>query len=232
MQKPQVFLLPFAGGNCYSYDFLRQYLGGYEFVPLELPGRGKRVKEKLIHDFDGAATDMFNQVLGSLKTTDFVLYGHSLGAVLALTVTHLLEQVNKPPLCMVVSGNPGPGIKDYSNKHTLPKEAFVTELKNMGGFPLEFFHVEDLFNFFEPILRADFALANGDSFNSAAKVHIPVYAAIGSREEFAKDINNWKQYTSSLFKGEILEGDHFFIHHHAKRIAEIIRTSFVAINHF
>ena len=49
--KPQLFLLHFAGGNKYSFNFLKKYLeSAFELVSIELPGRGDRMSEKLITD--------------------------------------------------------------------------------------------------------------------------------------------------------------------------------------
>lgn len=56
--KPQLFLLHFADGNCYSFLFLREYLEqDFELHFLELPGRGKRLLEPLVHTLDEAVSD-------------------------------------------------------------------------------------------------------------------------------------------------------------------------------
>ncbi len=52
MKKTQLFLLHFAGGNYYSFRFMFPQLNEFEIIPVELPGRGKRMKENLLKDFD------------------------------------------------------------------------------------------------------------------------------------------------------------------------------------
>jgi external thioesterase TEII len=47
MEKPQLFLLHFAGGSCYSFQFMLPYLKDFNVLPIELPGRGRRIKESL-----------------------------------------------------------------------------------------------------------------------------------------------------------------------------------------
>src|SRR5580704_9150976 len=92
MSKPQLFLLPFAGGDSYSFQFLRKYLSPFEFIPLELPGRGRRLSEKLLVDFEAASDDFCQQVMKCVRPECFLLYGHSMGSLLALSIAGALEQ--------------------------------------------------------------------------------------------------------------------------------------------
>lgn len=217
----------FAGGNRYSFDFIRPYMEGVEVVPTELPGRGKRVHERLLHDVDEAVDDLCSQVIRHLNAAGFLLYGHSLGAMLALKLADKLERIGQPPVHVLVSGNPGPGIEDHSEKSTLSKEALRKELKTLGRFPAGFFQVDELFDFYEPILRADFALAKGDNCRPVRPLSAPIYAMAGSEEGAARHLDNWKQFTTSCFRSEIFPGDHFFIHEHPQRIATIIKACLI-----
>jgi len=128
----------FAGGNRYSFQFLAPYLKDFEFIPLELPGRGKRVGEPLLKDFDLAALDLYNQVIEKLHRQDFLIYGHSMGAYLALRIANMLEKAGRPPACLLVSGNAGPGTRERQDIHMLDPEDFIVELRKMGGMPQEF----------------------------------------------------------------------------------------------
>src|SRR5262249_8544650 len=110
MKRPQLFLLHFAGGNCYSFQFIMPLLQRFEIIPLELPGRGRRMKESLLKDFDLAAQDIYHQLTGKLTSASFIIYGHSMGAYLALRVANMLEKAGKFPAFVIVSGNAGPGI--------------------------------------------------------------------------------------------------------------------------
>jgi external thioesterase TEII len=224
--KPQLYLLHFAGGNSYSFQFLKPYFDQYDFIPLELPGRGKRMREPLLRDFEAAADDIFRQIDNSLKDSPFLIYGHSMGAYLGLRVAGRLEMKGRVPMCLVVSGNAGPGADEDVIRHLLEKDEFRAELKKLGGVPREFFNNEDLLDFFEPILRADFELNEKIDFTSLPPVHAPVYAIMGDKEPTAGRIDNWKNYTVTDASTEILPGDHFFIYDHAKRLAEIITACF------
>ena len=222
---PQLFLLHFAGGNRYSYDFMRPYLSEFEFIPIELPGRGKRTREKLLYDFNLAAQDLFRQVSARRTTCDFILYGHSLGAIMALKLAGMFEQIRMPPLYIVVTGNAGPGIGDDDGHQPLDKVRFKEELKSLGGVSELFLQTEDAYDFYYPILKADFELAKGPAFSSVPPVNAPVYALAGREEAAAHHIDNWKNFTLSYSYTEVLPGNHFFIYEHTSRIASIIKKA-------
>ena len=226
-KKPQLFLFHFAGGNTYSYNFLIPALSFYfQAYALELPGRGKRMGETLIKDCSLACNDLYHQLKSILNASEYLIYGHSMGATLALLVTEKMEQELQAPLHLVVSGNLGPGIKDKC-RYNMPTELFRQELKILGGIPNEFFENEELYTFYEPILRADFEVLEKDYLSLVHhKIKTPIYAIMGTEEEGAKDIDNWKNYTSGLYQGKLLSGDHFFIHQHPKTLATIIKNCY------
>ncbi len=230
MNKPQLFLLHFAGGNYYSFDFLKPHLADWQVVPLELPGRGKRMQEDLLSNFELAANDLYDQLVKKITTPGFVIYGHSMGAYLGLRVANRLQATGKPPAYLVVSGNPGPGIKDPKRRYLMDQQDFRAELTRLGGIPDELLENEELFNYFEPILRADFEIAENSHLDQESPVQCPLFAMMGSREEKADQIANWGRFTQSTFGHEILEGDHFFIYKHPQRLAAILKNCGQAIS--
>ena len=229
MRKPQLFLFHFAGGNCYSFRFLTPLLPDYEVITLELPGRGKRMNEPLLDDFDEAAKDLYDQVVDHLTTPEFLIYGHSMGAYLTLRVANMLEKAGRYPVRIIVSGNPGPGIQpeDKKKRYLLNREEFIEELKILGGLPAEVLEHEELFNFFEPVLRADFRIVEVNELANDPPVRAPIYALMGNEEEQVTEIDNWARFTTGYFQSAILEGNHFFIHRHPARLADIISTCVV-----
>lgn len=231
--KPQLFLIHFAGGNCYSFQFMKAELSAFEVIPVELPGRGKRMQESLLLEFDAAAADVYAQVLKHLRAPVFVIYGHSMGAYLALRVTNMLEKKGLYAAALVASGNAGPGIRESGHvmRHLMPHEEFITELRSIGGVPDELLINEELFSFYEPVLRADFRISETSNMNGEPAVSCPVYALMGTEEEQTEKITNWANYTNAGFRHEILEGNHFFIHRHSSRIAAVITGCLFTPNH-
>ncbi|MGJ1506277.1 MULTISPECIES: thioesterase II family protein [Sphingobacterium] len=221
----QIFLIHFAGGSFYSFDFLKPYLTNHEFIPIELPGRGKRIKEQLITDFSLAATDLCKQVEKHVEGKDFIIYGHSMGAYLSLKVASILETKGLKPKSIIVSGNIGPVKKD-SNKfrHLLSDQELLLELKEIGSESASHFTNKEYREFFLPILRSDFQVAEKNNPSDFDVVSIPIIALMGNKEHFNEKIDNWKSYTSSEFSWHIMQGGHFFIYNAAKEIAKLMNT--------
>jgi external thioesterase TEII len=224
--KSQLFLLHFAGGNCYSLQRIAPYLKDFDVILPELPGRGKRMNECLLRDFDLAVLDLYEQITRKLTAADFLIYGHSMGAYLAIGVANLLEQAGKTPACLTVSGNAGPGIRTRQDLYPLEREDFIRELRKLGGLSNEILEDIELFDIFEPILRADFELIEKNISRNILPTKAPLFAMMGSREENVNDISNWGKFTTSYFDYEILEGNHFFIFKHPERIAYNIQRNY------
>jgi surfactin synthase thioesterase subunit len=222
--KPALFLLHFAGGSSYSFQFLKPYLlDEFQVIPLELPGRGSRIKEGLIRDFDEACRDICKQANMRLKSDAFLIYGHSMGAIIGLKLASELEHEGRNPLQLIVSGNSGPKEERGSAKiHLMEKEDFRQALKEMGGMPDEVLLNDELFAYYEPILRADFEVLEKEE-PSFEPIKCPIYAVMGTGEKNFDRIGNWKHYTQSCFEYKGFHGDHFFIFEHAAEIAAIIK---------
>lgn len=223
--NPQLFLLHFGGGNCYSYHFLRPYLPNhFDFLPLELPGRGKRIKEELVSIESQAIEDLVSQIISLRNNQPYIIFGHSMGATLGLRVTKKLEEAGDPPKRLIVSGNAGPGTGEDKRRSEMDDKELKEELKTLGGVQDEVLDNEDLFDFFAPIMRSDFRLLeNSEKLSPGYKLTSSITAIMGDNEETSEEIENWKNFTSGDFKSYLFSGNHFFIHDHPNELAQIIK---------
>jgi external thioesterase TEII len=224
----QLFLLHFAGGNCYSYDFLlKKIKAKIDCYALELPGRGKRYHESIITNKEEAIQDYIFQIQQKRNGEPYILYGHSMGASLGFYVTQKMEEIKDPPELFIATGNPGPGIKykkhnEKQKRYQLNNLEFKDYLKELGGIPKEILMNEELFNFFSPIIRSDFQIIEENNTIPTERIATPIYALMGNQEEKVGEIHNWEKYTRTELYVEILEGNHFFIYNHQDKLIEII----------
>jgi surfactin synthase thioesterase subunit len=221
----QLFLIHYAGGNRYSFNFLKPYLAGLNVVALELPGRGKRMNEELLLDIELAAATLCNQILQHLKADNYIIYGHSLGAYLGLKVAGMLARIGKPAKQLVVSGNAGPGVREKKSLHLLNDNEFIIELQKLGGMPDGFIDHLELMDIFLPILKKDFELIETSNLDSIPPVNIPIFAMMGTEEETVSEISNWKRFTTNMFSFKVFPGGHFFIFDYPEQIATIIKST-------
>ena len=224
--KYQLFLLHFAGGSIYSFDFLKKYLkSNIEFIPLELPGRGKRFSERLLKNKKEAIEDYVAQIKTLRNNKPYLIFGHSMGATLGLSVAEKMEKNGDLPEALIVSGNPGPGIpkEDNTKRYLLEDTEFKIVLKDLGGIPDEVLENDELYDFFSPIIRADFEVLENDNFSEEGIViNTPLYAMMGDVEETSDKIENWKNFTNDDFQFKILKGNHFFINEHTQELVKVI----------
>lgn len=226
-QKTQLFLLHFAGGSCYSFDFLKNDIqNNFDCHALELPGRGRRNQESHLFKKEDAVHDYVSQIKRLRKSNlPYLIYGHSMGATLGLSVTKKMEEEADSPTMLLVSGNAGPGV--YVNdieRHTLNDTEFKKELRSLGGVPEQILEDEDLYNYFSPIMRADFQILEKDKhFEAGLILNTPIFAIMGDEEKTVSEIENWKTYTNRQFDYKVVPGNHFFIHRQVKALAKIIK---------
>src|SRR5215213_3277321 len=91
MEKIYCFCLPFAGGSRYSYRNYEETGSSFlQIIPLEYPGRGARIKEPLVSNIDFLVQDLYRQIEGLAGSRKYIIYGHSMGGLLAcLLVRHI-----------------------------------------------------------------------------------------------------------------------------------------------
>lgn len=226
--RKQLFLLHFAGGNCYSYQFLIPHLTQhFDCFPLELPGRGKRIREQLIKDREAAVADYVSQIKALNNGEPYVIYGHSMGATLGIEIASILSEMGNPPEKLVVSGNPGPGVSDPKMRYIMDDSSLKEELLSLGGVPVEVLENEDLFGFYKPIIMADFEVIEkkNASFTTCNLSQTPIIAAMGEEEDDVAKIDNWSRFTQATFQSKIFAGNHFFILDHPTSLANLIIQS-------
>ena len=226
--KPQLFILHHAGGNCYSYQFLMPFVTEhFDVIATELPGRGKRVLEPLITTRDEAMLDLAMLIKGKLNGQPYITYGHSMGAMLTPGVVNMLTRTGAPPVACIVTGCSTPVIPEGLVRHLLPQDELGLVLRDMGGVPDEFFHSPELVAFFEPIVRADFKIAEtATAAEDIPVISSPIHNIMGTEEFFLDKVQEWQNFTTGEFTHEQMEGAHFFIHNHPKELGARIKQCY------
>ncbi|HMR39300.1 MAG TPA: thioesterase domain-containing protein [Ignavibacteria bacterium] len=233
----KIFCLPYAGGNKYSYrEFEEAAPSHYIFHTLDYPGRVPRIKEPLISDAGELVEDLFNQIKTKISDEDYVLYGHSMGGLLAYLLTRKLEEKNyKTPMHLIITGTSGPSVfeKRERKRHLMPQKEFIQEMKDLDGIPEEILDTEELMAFFEPILRSDFKVCENYVHKYSEPLNIPITVITGTEEDMeVDDILLWQKETNLEIDFNRIEGKHFFIFKKKKEVMEIIeKTLSVNSNH-
>ena len=224
--KKVIFTIPYAGGNKFSFKKYDLFLkNSFDIYHLELAGRGERFSEDLITDIYEVVDDLFNQIKDNIYG-EYILYGHSLGGLLGYLLILILEEKGLPiPSNFIVSGRANPAMKPPLIRYNLPKDNFIRSLKQLGGMPSEFFNHPELFDLFEPILRADFELVEKFDFIENRKINSKISVLYGKDESFSRnEAKKWKNFSYQNIDFHKFNGGHFFIFDHIEEICKIIKN--------
>ncbi|MBL7702884.1 MAG: thioesterase [Ferruginibacter sp.] len=230
MSKINLLCLPFSGGSKYSFSGLFNSASGvYSPVVLELPGRGKRTQESLLYNIDQAEIDLFQQAQPYLDKP-YAVYGHSLGGLLAFRlIKHIQQGGLKKPLHLFATGASAPSVPFKKSYHLLGKQQFIDKIKSLKGMPEEIMENEEIMNYFEPIIRADFTLLETYNYEPSPPFDIPVTVIFGDREDMQiEEVEPWKNETTGDIDIRQMPGGHFFIYNHAIKIQKIIEDKIAA----
>ncbi len=222
-----LFCLPFAGGNKYSYrEFTEKAPSFLKIITLDYPGRGTRMKDPLPAHIDELTNDLYKQVVPLIGTTDYAIYGHSLGGLMAYKLTRkLLEHGHEAPLHLFITGTTGPSAPSRTEKkrHLLNRTDFIAEIRDLDGMPEEILNNEELLYYFEPILRSDFKISEDYLHEELAPLNIPITVITGTEEDMElADVQLWQKETHHVVDFKRMPGKHFFIFQHTYHIIEII----------
>lgn len=224
-----VILIPFAGGNSFSLKGLSDNLKNVDVLALELPGRGRRIKEKLLNNLDDILVDqlhIINQKIIDYK--EYYIYGHSMGSLIGYLLIHkIINSGGSVPKHFFVSGRGGPSKAKKEDKtyYLLPSKEFRENLKEMGGSPDEVLANEELMNFFEPILRSDFKVVETYKYEEKGLLDVPITSMFGSDEEITfEEVQLWQKETNYPLNIIEFPGNHFFIFNHWEEISGIINN--------
>lgn len=224
--KLRLYCIPYAGGSATVFYKFRRFIDkDIEICPIELAGRGRRIKEPLYENLDEAANDIYQYVKDKIDGTPFAIFGHSLGGLLSYIVSIKLQQENIKPEHLFISACRAP---DFLNKgialHTLPDEEFMHEILVMGGTDKTVFDNPELSKFFIKILKSDFRIIENFRYNGEGeKVKTDLTVFCGNEDKIPQsEIIAWQQFASSKFSSYIFSGDHFFINSVTDEICKVL----------
>ncbi|MFG3378776.1 thioesterase II family protein [Streptomyces tendae] len=234
----RLYCLPYAGGSAERiYAGWRGRLPGptrgrVEIVPVELPGRGSRMSESPVPLADTLVAGVVRQIL-PWRETPFALFGHSLGAMLAMEVARVLQHRHGVPAAALFvsgAGAPGPAASgpgaSGSADWLLPDAEFRARLRGLAGTPPAVLENDDLMAMFMPVLRADFAAAAQLCRRGGRPVSAPITVLGGDNDSEVpvSRLAGWETYSTADTAVRVLPGGHFFIDESPEQvIAEVVR---------
>ncbi|MBD3557360.1 thioesterase [Planktothrix sp. FACHB-1355] len=210
----RLFCFHYAGGGASMFhSWLRHLPEDIEMVAVQLPGRENRFLETPVKNLGDLIKKLYSET-APLLHKPFIVFGHSMGALIGFEWTHYLaENQKQTPERLIVSGRQSPHLpRKFPPIHHLPEEEFIREIVKFDGIPAEILNDVELRALFFPTLRADLEMCEKYVFREKAKLKVPISVYGGKTDAGVneKELAAWERVTENYAGLKLFEGDHFY----------------------
>ena len=187
---------------------------GVELLPVQLPGRERRWHEPVFLNMTSLTRELA-VALRRILETPYVLFGHSMGGLIAFElVRHLRRAKLSMPMRLFISSARAPHLPDREPPlHHLPDEQFLAHLAGQFGDAKDGALIDqELARALLPILRADFTVCETYQPSPERPLDLPLTVYGGRRDPMVvySDLASWSAQTRRSFRLHLFSGDHFF----------------------
>lgn len=187
-------------------------------IPLELPGRGTRLHETPLEDFNALVQTILDDYQEYMQQP-FAFFGHSMGALLAYGISQALVAKNHTskyvvlPEIILLSACPSPDKCDpnrFPNTHD--RDALITHLREQGGTVEALFDSPELLDMTLNILAADYRLLQGFQYKQALPLPLFMQVLYGKSDDIhLENLLSWQYYSHKEITLHEFNGGHFYI---------------------
>jgi medium-chain acyl-[acyl-carrier-protein] hydrolase len=207
--------IPHAGGGAVTFHpwskLLRPEVDVYA---AQLPGRESRLREEPVRTL-AEIVEPLTVAISALVDRPVVIFGHSLGALLAFEVVQRLCQNPRTRIAgLIVSGRPAPHVSSRSPRlaHLPPREIVLRVAELYGNIPAALAEEPEFVTMLGKVLQSDLEVLERYHPTGRTPVPCPIAAYGGADDALVSraELDEWRQYTGGNFQCDQLPGDHFY----------------------
>jgi surfactin synthase thioesterase subunit len=218
--------VPFAGaGASFFHPWRELSAGRWRVTSVELPGRERRFLDTPYRNVVEAARSEVDGIVADLGPgARVVLFGHSLGAVLAYELVHLLSKRDIVVERLIVSGSPGPWTQRERRAAGLPDDEFLARVEEFAGFRHEALDHPEMRELILPALQADCEMHEAYVPSVDEPVSVPICSLRGSADGLvtAAEAQQWQAATTGEFSYVEFPGDHMYLVDQGRELLDVI----------
>lgn len=210
----RVVCFPHSGGSATAFaPWATAMPAGVELVVVQYPGRGDRFVEPLVDDVAAMAGHAAAELL-RLPVRRQVLFGHSLGAVVAYETALALRDAGEEPARLCASACMPPGHMENRQVHLASDDELWAALCGLGGIEPGIAENAELRELLLPALRSDLrAHATYRPRSATVPLSCPVSCYHGAGDPLVDEtrLGGWAGVTSGGCAMKVRRGKHFHV---------------------
>ncbi|MFC0105714.1 thioesterase II family protein [Kibdelosporangium aridum] len=216
---------PHAGGSAsFFHPVSARFSPDADVIALQYPGRQDRRREPCLDDIATLA-DRITAELLPIRHRPTVLFGHSMGAVLAFEVAWRLERMAGFESCAVIaSGRRAPSARRAESVHRLDDEGIIQELRQLNGTDAAVLGDDEILRMALPAIRGDYRAIETYECDTDRRLRCPITVLTGDTDPKTTlhEAQSWSLHTEGEFRLRSFPGGHFFLTQHQAEINLII----------
>lgn len=229
--RPLVLCFHHAGGGASGFATWQERLGALAQVcPVQLPGREWRFGEPRFRSMSALVTALVDQLASHLGAP-YVVYGHSMGSLVAYSFVQRLLALGHPPSrSLVVGAYPAPDLSppmavllaDADSSDEVLAERMVA----VGGVPAALVSHPEWLSVLLPVIRDDLALCRSFRYAGEPPLPCPIRALAGSEDPLVShdQVRGWARHTKERFEFDVVQGGHFFVREATDIMIDVLTT--------
>lgn len=192
-------------------------------LALQLPGRENRIGEAHYESVTDVVADMAEAML-PLLDKPFLVFGHSFGGIIGYElIRHLQAAYGKEAMHLFISGTIAPQLtRTWKERDVISETAIMNNSEERLLSLMNYIEDVDFLKKILPVMRKDMALIMNYRYQERPVLQIPITAFAAQQDEvvYPKEVEAWRQQTSTSFRLEIVDGDHWFLSRHRELIGQ------------
>lgn len=223
----RLLAFPWCGAGASVYRRLFECLPrGMDAVAWQLPGRENRYREAPYRHMSTLVAAVLDE-MGPPDDVPLVLFGHSMGAVVAHEVAHGLRQRHGcEPALLVVSGHEAPVGRQHQGAtlHDADERSLLMKLAALGGTPAQLLSDAAAMHALLPVVRADYEVLETYACPVRRPLQLPVVACAGAQDPFVSPmgLQAWEGLSRAPLKTHWFEGQHFYLRDDPRPLAQAL----------